>query len=96
LHTALASDEPSYLYDLACYCALRGSLAGAGKKVPSREAVDDLESAMNALRKAVDGGFDNPHKLNTDPHLELIRRRGDFPRLLAEVEARGKDRIGPE
>src|SRR5262245_59559133 len=74
----LSKDEPAYLYDLARYRALCGSLLIAGKKEPPAEAARCYADAMEALRKAVAAGFDNAHQLRTDPYLAPLRSGEDF------------------
>jgi hypothetical protein len=78
----LARQEPCYLYDLACHLALASTLPGdvAGGDAPAR--------AVAALRASGAAGFDNVHKLRTDPRLEPLRRRADFQALVRELEAR--------
>ena len=48
---------------------------------------DPAGEAVQALRDYVASGFDNPHKLRTDPALEPLRKRDDFQKLLRELEA---------
>jgi tetratricopeptide (TPR) repeat protein len=77
----LYRQEPCYLYDRACYLALASTLdRAAGIADPAGEAVE-------ALRDYVASGFDNPHKLRTDPALEPLRKRDDFQKLQRELEA---------
>jgi tetratricopeptide (TPR) repeat protein len=76
----LYRQEPCYLYDRACYLALASTLdRAAGNPDPAGEAAQDL-------RDYVASGFDNPHKLRTDPALEPLRKRDDFQKLLRELE----------
>ena len=74
--------EPCYLYDLACQLALASTLPGdAGLADPAGRAV-------RALRDYVVSGFDNPYKLRNDPALEPLRQRGDFQKLLSDLETK--------
>jgi hypothetical protein len=75
----LSRQEPCYLYDLACHLALASTLPG-----------DEGEAgrAVAALRASGAAGFDNVHKLRTDPRLEPLRGRADFQRLIHELETR--------
>ena len=74
----LAAEDRSYAYDLACALALQARLDPAAPGPPS--------AAVAALRKAVEAGFDNVYKLNHDEHLEPIRSREDFRRLVHDAE----------
>ncbi len=74
----LAAMDPSYSYDLACALALTARLDPAAPGPP--------KAAVAALRKAVEHGFDNVHKLNHDEHLEPIRRGEDFQTLVRDAE----------
>ena len=65
----LARLDSAYTYDLACMLSLRG-------RVSSSEA--DAATAVAALRRAIEAGFDNEHLLRTDPRLDALRRRPDF------------------
>jgi hypothetical protein len=68
----LAQRDPVYCYDLACTLNLRGSLSSSDA---------DAVAAIAALRQAIKNGFDNAHLLKTDPRLEGLRSRHDFPVL---------------
>jgi hypothetical protein len=39
----------------------------------------DEDQAVAALRRAKDAGFDDNHRLWTDPRLDVLRSRVDFP-----------------
>jgi hypothetical protein len=77
----LSRQEPCYLYDRACYLALASTLDRAAG-LP-----DPAGGAVQALRDYAASGFDNPHKLRTDPALEPLRKRDDFQKLLRDLEA---------
>jgi hypothetical protein len=66
----LARTDPAYSYDLACMLSLRGT-------VSSSES--DAASAVASLRRAIGAGFDNAYLLRTDPRLDALRSRPDFP-----------------
>ena len=75
----LSRQEPSYLYDLACHLALASTLPGTeGSSAAAGRAVAALRAS----------GFDNVHKLRTDPRLGPLRGRADFQKLLHELETR--------
>ncbi len=78
----LCQEEPGYLYDLARHLCLASNLAGQ-EVVP--QAAD---RALQALRDDIASGFDNPYKLRTDPRLEPLRKREDFPKLVQDLEAK--------
>ena len=75
--------EPCYQYDLACYLALASTLPGhAGR-------YDSVGRAVEALRGHRAAGFDNLHKLRTDPELGLLRKHDYFQKLVRDLELRG-------
>jgi tetratricopeptide (TPR) repeat protein len=81
--------ELGYLYDLACQLALASTL--------SRDvgpASDLASGAVLFLACSCISGYDNSHKLRTDPALEPLRQRDDFQQLLRDVEARRQGREG--
>ena len=57
-----------------------------------RRHPDPAGRAVQALRDYVASGFDNPHKLRTDPALEPLRKRDDFQKLVRDLEARVQGR----
>jgi len=73
--------EPCHLYDLAGHLALASTLPGVG-------ITDSAGRAVRVLRELAASGFDNPHKLRTDPALEPLRQRDEFHKLLGDLEAR--------
>ncbi|HEY7426671.1 MAG TPA: serine/threonine-protein kinase [Gemmataceae bacterium] len=74
--------EPCTLYDLACRLALASTLPGG---TDSRGAA---EQAMWFLHRSVAAGFDNLHRIRTDPALKPLRNREDFRKLIHDLEAR--------
>jgi len=62
--------DAAYSYDLACMLSLRAM-------VSSSEA--DAAAAVATLRRAIKAGFDNNHLPRTDPRLDALRSRSDFP-----------------
>jgi hypothetical protein len=81
--------EPCYLYDLACHLALASTLS-AETGIP-----DAAGRAVQALRDYIASGFDNPHKLRTDPALDPLRKRDDFRKLVRDLEATVQGRKEP-
>jgi serine/threonine protein kinase/tetratricopeptide (TPR) repeat protein len=71
------------LYNIACVHALMIPRSG--------EAVKQSERAMEWLKKAVAAGFNDTAQLKKDTDLDALRRREDFKKLIAELEA-GKEK----
>jgi tetratricopeptide (TPR) repeat protein len=85
----LCRQEPCYLYDLACHLALASTLPGdAGVSNAAGRAVQ-------VLRDYAAAGFDNAHRLRTDPALETLRQRADFQVLVRYLEAKAQGRTAP-
>jgi hypothetical protein len=82
----LARKEPAYLYDLGCSRASFSSLLDPKDK----QAEVNAAAAVDALKKAVDAGYDNVYKLNTDPRLASVRSRSEFQQVLQQTEANAK------
>jgi hypothetical protein len=74
----LAREDPSYKYDLACARALQARLDPNASGPPA--------DAIAALRAAIEGGFDNAYKLETDERLAPLRPREDFRALIRLVK----------
>ena len=70
----LAAADTAYLYDLVCALALESRLDPAAAGPP--------KAALAALRKAVEAGFDNVYKLETDPHLVSLHSLDEFRELI--------------
>jgi serine/threonine protein kinase/tetratricopeptide (TPR) repeat protein len=68
----LTRRDSAYVYDLACMLNLRGTLSSSKA---------DATASTAALRQAIKDGFDNAHLLKTDPRLDGLRSRPDFPVL---------------
>jgi tetratricopeptide (TPR) repeat protein/tRNA A-37 threonylcarbamoyl transferase component Bud32 len=93
----LHRQEPCYLYDLACHLALAAKLSG------NEGDRDAATRAVAALRAYSAAGFDNVHKLKTDPRLDPLRGLPAFQTLVRELKdklpvRRGipSPRTGPE
>ena len=74
----LAAADPSYLYDLACALALKVRLDPAAPGPPA--------AAIAALRNAVEAGFDNVYKLESDPHLVPLHSFNEFRELVTRLK----------
>ena len=81
-----AGPEPCYLYDLACHLALASTLPGQTLRP------DPAGRGVQALRDLVASGFDNRHKLRTDPRLSPLRQRADFRKLVLELRTQAGER----
>src|SRR5262249_36586550 len=68
----LARQDSAYRYDLACALGLRAKVASCA---------GGAKEAIASLRQAVANGFDNEYQLRTDPRLDDLRSRPDFPVL---------------
>jgi serine/threonine protein kinase len=77
------------LYDAACVCSLAAAGAGDGGE---REAY--AGQALVLLRRARDGGYFKDRQrvehLKKDADLDPLRKREDFAKFVAELEAAGK------
>src|SRR5262249_52162577 len=73
-------------YDLACSHALLAALvAEAGSEQGSGESQREADSAMTALRQAVEAGYRDLAHLRSDPDLDPLRRRPDFRLLMMDL-----------
>jgi hypothetical protein len=45
---------------------------------------------VEALYTYIASGFDNPHRLDTDPALEPLRKRGDFQKLVRDLGTKAR------
>jgi hypothetical protein len=73
---------------LACYHALlAGVAAEAGAGLTAAEGTAAAEKAMDALRKAVAGGYRNVKHMRSDTDLDSLRQREDFQKLLKDLES---------
>jgi tetratricopeptide (TPR) repeat protein len=86
----LVPEETAYFYDLACHRAQCSSLIGFGKKDLSpgetEERTKYASTSVDALQKAIAAGYDNIHKLRTDPSLTPLRSRDDFKTLIQGLQ----------
>jgi serine/threonine-protein kinase len=70
----------SNLYNLARAESRLVALTTPGERGPQ------ADRAMEALRRAVAGGYRSPHAIRTDPNLNPLRSRPDFQALLLDLQ----------
>lgn len=77
-----AESYPGQIYNQACYLALAIPLSSPSER-------DRLTTqAMDALRRAIDGGYDEHDNMAADADLDALRGRDDFKKLLASIEGK--------
>ena len=96
LFESLHELDPQDSYNLACNIALCIPLIGVKKGLqgtPQELSKGDQlrrqlygDRAIEALRRAADGGFLNPQIFQDDTDLNSLRARADFQALMKEVE----------
>jgi eukaryotic-like serine/threonine-protein kinase len=81
-------------YTAACLLAGCVRLAAQDERLPDGKRQELIatygDSALAALRQAVEMGAKEVAQMPKDPALDPLRRRADFQRLLAQLEAKGK------
>jgi hypothetical protein len=76
---ASLAKKPDEVYAAACAVALCVPLAGKD------DARDKLATrAVELLRQAIAGGYEESARLKKDPDLDPLRHRADFKKLLAD------------
>jgi serine/threonine-protein kinase len=75
-----ADAYPGQLYNQACYLALAIPVSTPSE----RERL--TAQAMDVLRRAIDGGYDDYGNIAGDSDLDALRGRADFEKLLASIE----------
>jgi hypothetical protein len=86
----LTSDD---LYNLACYHALRHTIArldprGPVASSPRVESSVALDRAVDVLHRAIDAGWTDADWAARDPDLAPLRDRDEFRRLIEEARDR--------
>ncbi|HEY1379215.1 MAG TPA: serine/threonine-protein kinase, partial [Gemmataceae bacterium] len=83
--------DAASLYDAACARAVTAALQA---KTPGADAArlarEDADKAMAWLTKAAAAGWNDVAHMKKDDDLTILRDRGDFKKLLIELEARNK------
>ncbi len=85
----LANENAVVWYDAARCYAICSDANGLAKK-SNGESVDELhqrctDAALRCLSKAIDCGFQNLARLQTDPDLKSLRGNNEFQRLMAQM-----------
>ncbi len=76
-------------YDFACVYAVASSKSADKKQ-------EYADRAMELLHKAVQAGYTDAAHLAKDKDLDVLRERGDFKKLLAELEAAARPKRSKE
>jgi tetratricopeptide (TPR) repeat protein len=71
-----------------------GFYAGASGKSADKSQ-EYLDRAMEMLQKAVNGGFKDAEHMKKNTHLDALRGREDFKKLLGEVEKKSPSQKAP-
>jgi eukaryotic-like serine/threonine-protein kinase len=76
------------LYSAACFRSITASLLRAADKSPgaNRPADDEADRAMVWLKQSITAGFKDAAHMKKDKDLDALRGRGDFKKLIAELE----------
>jgi serine/threonine-protein kinase len=87
--TTSPGEKPFSTYELACAQALCAAVAGEGRPDPPAEILAQrrrlADQAMDSLRQAVAGGWQNVAWMRIDPDLDPLRSRDDFKKLLDDL-----------
>jgi hypothetical protein len=87
----LQPTDPAGCYDLACYRAVTAAVLRAGGKPSDATAADaEADRAMAWLTKAIGAGYKEVSHIQQNPDLDSLRARGDFRKLLADLDATEK------
>jgi eukaryotic-like serine/threonine-protein kinase len=87
-------ERPYTTYELACARALCSAVLGEGKAelAAAEQAAKRryADQAVEALRQAVDGGWENVAWMDKDPDLDALRGRPEFEKLMQDLRGRAK------
>jgi serine/threonine protein kinase/tetratricopeptide (TPR) repeat protein len=87
--------NPAHLYDLSCTFSQSSAAVDRDVKLSAAERArlkaSYADRAMDFLRRAIAGGWQNPDQLKADPDIDPLRARDDFRKLLADLEAKTKE-----
>ena len=92
--TRIQPEDSNDAYDAACYVSLCVPLAEKDAELPEsqRQVVAEryADRAVDLLREAIRKGYTNAGHMKKDQHLDPLRRRADFKKLLADLEEKKK------
>jgi serine/threonine protein kinase/tetratricopeptide (TPR) repeat protein len=78
---AKLAKDPSALVDIACCYAVCSAVAPGAQ--PGNETQERyVETALQALKQALDAGYGDKVNLETEPDLDAIRGRGEFKAMM--------------
>jgi tetratricopeptide (TPR) repeat protein len=81
---ALWPNDPSELYDGACWLSLCLPLLPDGTPADQREAL--AAEAVATLKLAIQAGWSDANQISKDSDLDPVREREDFQRALSEID----------
>ncbi len=91
---SILEKRPPQSYYLYALCYSQALLATAASKpgsgLTAAEAQAATDNAMKALSRAVAVGYGDIDTLRTETDLAVLRKRSDFQKLLADLEAKAK------
>lgn len=76
----IESASPDFLYNAACIYSIRASITDLEEDTSQKRKLL-IEQALNALRRAVDSGWDNFELMRTDSDLAVLREHPEFLEL---------------
>jgi tetratricopeptide (TPR) repeat protein len=87
-------NAPADAYNAACYLSRCIPIAAKHNKLDDAQRKEAVEfygdAAMKLLREAVSKGFKDSAHMKKDADLDPLRQRGDFQKLVVELEEKGK------
>jgi serine/threonine protein kinase len=88
----LKRTDAASLYNAACNRAVTAGVILTVDKFgrAGKDAAAESDQAMAWLKQAIAAGFHDAAHMKEDKDLDALRNRGDFKKLLAELEAKGK------
>jgi serine/threonine protein kinase len=85
---------PADAYDAACYLSLCVPIVAKHDKLDATQRKKAAQfygdAAMKLLRDALSKGFKDVAHMNRDTDLDPLRQRGDFQKLVAELNGKGR------
>jgi tetratricopeptide (TPR) repeat protein len=90
----LGWDAPADAYDAACFLSLCVPIVASHAKLDATQRKEAAQlygdAAMKLLRDAVSKGYKDVAHMKKNTHLDPLRQRDDFQKLIAEREGKGK------